>query len=119
MPFSLKYIGGFSCPCGKTGCFEVHASAQGLVRHYLQQGGLAKNAAQVIALVKTGDAQAKVALKNYLNDLSTGLANLVTFYNPDTIALGGGLAQAEEIFENLQTLVLVVSKDCRKERSSR
>ena len=40
-----------------------------------------------------------------MDDLSTGLANLVTFYNPDVIALGGGLAQATEIFQQIQSLV--------------
>lgn len=35
----------------------------------------------------------------YCDDLTTGLANLVTFYNPNVIALGGGLGQAREMYE--------------------
>ena len=45
------------------------------------------------------------AFDAYIQDLSTGLANIVTFYNPDTIALGGGLAQCKELFEKLQLMV--------------
>jgi predicted NBD/HSP70 family sugar kinase len=49
-------------------------------------------------LLLQGSELAKAAFDVYLDDLSTGLANLITFYNPDTIALGGGLAQAPELF---------------------
>ena len=35
-------------------------------------------------------------------DLATGLANLVTFYNPSLIALGGGLARTPELYDGLQ-----------------
>jgi glucokinase len=95
----------FACVCGKRGCFESHASAQGLIRHYEREGGLAENAAQVMAAVRSGEVQASHAFETYIDDLATGLANLVTFYNPDIIALGGGLSQAAEVFENLQALV--------------
>ena len=50
-------------------------------------------------LYRYNDAVAKQSFKDYKEDLSTGLANLVTFYNPDVIALGGGLSQAPELFE--------------------
>lgn len=96
---------GFPCVCGKCGCFEMHASAQGLVRHFRHIGGTAGNAAQVMDEYRQGNAQARVAFDNYLDDLSTGLANLITFYNPDTIAVGGGLSHAPEIFENIHALV--------------
>ena len=52
-------------------------------------------------LYRYNDAVAKQSFKDYKEDLSTGLANLVTFYNPDVIALGGGLSQASELFEGL------------------
>ncbi len=97
---------GFPCVCGKSGCFEMHASAQGLVRHYQKRGGSgAENAAQVMDKFRQGHAEARSAFAGYLDDLSTGLANLVTFYNPDTIAIGGGLSHAPEVFENIHALV--------------
>jgi predicted NBD/HSP70 family sugar kinase len=36
-----------------------------------------------------------------LNDLATGLSNLVTFYNPQVIALGGGFGQAQELYDSI------------------
>lgn len=96
---------GFPCVCGKRGCFEMHASAQGLVRHVHNAGGTAENAVQVMEQYRGGDRNARTAFANFLEDLSIGLANLITFYNPDTIAIGGGLSHAPEIFENIDALV--------------
>jgi glucokinase len=58
-----------------------------------------------MASLRLGQVQARRAFETYIDDLSTGLANLITFYNPDTIALGGGLSQAAEVFENLQSVI--------------
>lgn len=103
----------FPCACGKRGCFETQASAEGLVRHFKRSLSINKaefestpiNAEKVIVAMRNGNLSAKQAFNSFLDDLSTGLANLVTFYNPDTIALGGGLSQAPELFTNLQRLV--------------
>lgn len=102
--------GAFDCACGKKGCFETHASAQGLVRHFKRLAGTMNstdchNAEDVLDKMRNGDKIAQTAFDRYLDDLTTGLANLVTFYNPDTIALGGGLSQSVEIFERAQALV--------------
>lgn len=71
-------------------------------------GGSATNAAEVMAQLR-GDAPehgpAKRAFANFLDDLSTGIANLITFYNPDTIAIGGGLSHAPEVFDGIHELV--------------
>lgn len=106
----------FSCNCGKQGCFETQASAEGLVKHYRYQLTENKrqtsqsleeplNAEKIINAMRQGDDVAKHAFNHFKYDLATGLANLVTFYNPDTVALGGGLSQAPEVFEGLQQLV--------------
>ena len=100
----------FDCVCGKRGCFETHASAQGLVRHFKKLAGTVNsidchNAEYVLQRMREGDKVARTAFDLYLDDLATGLANLISFYNPDTIALGGGLSQSVELFERVQGLV--------------
>jgi len=107
----------FPCACGKRGCFETQASAEGLVRHFKRYLTINNNeeefesthslinAEKVILAMRSGNSSAKQAFTSFLDDLSTGLANLVTFYNPDMICLGGGLSQAPELFLNLQRLV--------------
>lgn len=106
-------IDAFECNCGKRGCFETQASAYGLVKQYQKQHQMTNhvdnpsvtNAQEVLHLVRIGDSIACRAFNIFMDDLSTGLANLVTFYNPDVIALGGGLAQATEIFQQIQSLI--------------
>ena len=44
--------------CGKHGCFEAHASAQGLVRHFQRLGGTAANAEEVVDKMRAGNASA-------------------------------------------------------------
>lgn len=96
---------GFVCLCGKRGCFEVQASAQGLVRHFGAHGGHAANAAEIMNSFRQNDTKAIMAFDDFLQDLATGIANLITFYNPDVVAIGGGLSQAHEIFDRIQPLV--------------
>jgi len=98
----------FPCVCGKAGCFETHASALGLVKLYNRLPGAepcctgpqakGHDALSLLKKKRAGDAVAAQAWEVYADDLSTGLANLVTFYNPDVIALGGGFGQAEELY---------------------
>lgn len=96
---------GFVCGCGKRGCFEAHASAFGLVRHYEANGGRPATSKGVIAALHKGDANAATALEHFRVDLARGLSNIVAFYNPHVIALGGGLSMADEIFDGLQERV--------------
>ena len=49
--------------------------------------------------MREGDACATRAFAAYRTDLATGLANLVTFYNPSLIVLGGGLSRTAEIYD--------------------
>ncbi len=97
---------GFYCNCGKVGCFEAQASGTGLVRH-----ALAIEASFPTSTLTTGDrarlgskaicdsAAAKephglAAWDRYTDDLARGIANVVTFVNPEVVALGGGVAAA-------------------------
>lgn len=93
------------CVCGKRGCFEVQASAEGLVKHFHRRGGEAKNALEVFQRLREGDEKAIQAFAIFKDNLATGLANLVTFYNPEIIAIGGGISKAPELFEGLQEAV--------------
>ena len=98
------------CVCGKSGCFETHASALGLVKLYNRLPGADKcctgpnskghDALGILKKKRAGDTVAALAWDTYADDLATGLANLVTFYNPNLIVLGGGLGQAEELYQD-------------------
>lgn len=108
----------FDCVCGKRGCFETQASAAGLVRHYnhllvVQQEEEKKekvsldNAKFVMDLVVSNKSKvAEEAFENYLQDLSTGIANVITFYNPSVIVLGGKLGQHPLLYTQFHNTTL-------------
>jgi glucokinase len=97
---------GFICGCGKTGCFEAQASGTGLIRHAFAvassfpRSGLLDVARDKLSSKKirkaaqAGDKHALAAWGNFIADLSIGLANVIAFVNPQTIALGGGVSSA-------------------------
>jgi len=100
----------FQCVCGKRGCFECHASAAGLVRHWRAAGGdegacSLDDARSVVQRMRDGDPVAMAAFSSYRSDLATGLANLITFYNPSLIVLGGGLSATAELYDGLAQAV--------------
>ncbi|HVA37395.1 MAG TPA: ROK family protein [Candidatus Dormibacteraeota bacterium] len=98
---------GFVCSCGKTGCFEAHASGTGLLRHLLDvapsfpRSTLSHKARKlgskaVREAAQAGDRHALEAWSRWIGDLAIGLANLVSILNPERIALGGGVSKADE-----------------------
>ena len=85
---------GPKCFCGASGCWESLASGPALAR----RAGLS-NAYEVCEAARQGNAQAMAAVAQESLYLGLGLANLITLFVPDVIALGGGVMQSLELFE--------------------
>ena len=115
--------GGEQCTCGRKGCWERYASANALIRQTVAAMEQDKNSVmwELIGgdLTKVsgrtafdgkhkGDATAKAVLDQYLRYLADGLANYVNIFQPEVIALGGGVSQAqdEDLLLPLQSMVL-------------
>ncbi len=104
----IRATDGFYCNCGKIGCFEAQASGTGLIRHALAikqsfprsdlvSGSPAKLGSKSIRkAAEAGDPHGLAAWNRYTDDLARGVANIITFVNPEMIALGGGVAGAGE-----------------------
>jgi len=103
----IRPTDGFICTCGKIGCFEAQASGTGLIRHaFAVEPSFPRSSLLDVARDKlsskkirraaqAGDRHALAAWKNFIGDLSIGLANIIAFTNPQMIALGGGVSSAE------------------------
>ena len=103
----IRPTDGFVCTCGKIGCFEAQASGTGLIRHaFAVEPSFPRSSLLDVARDKlsskkirkaaqAGDRHALAAWKNFIGDLSIGLANIIAFTNPQMIALGGGVSSAE------------------------
>ncbi len=97
--------GGRQCGCGRRGCLETYASANGLRRTVLELlaegayssrlGDLsfaALTSEQIFQAAELGDQLAQVALKRTATYLARGLATVVHLCSPRSIYIGGGLS---------------------------
>ena len=105
----VTVVGGEMCTCGHRGCWERYSSASAIIREgrkFAQanpESPLAKSvngdldkieARTVIDLAKAGDPDCVKLFDEYVMHLSVGLANLINLYDPEVIALGGGVSKA-------------------------
>ena len=109
---------GFICGCGRVGCFEAQCSGTGLIRHAIAvapsfprstlldvpKEKLGSKAIRKAA--QAGDGHALAAWKNWIDDLALGLTNVISFVNPEVIAMGGGVSSAGDfMLDPVRTLV--------------
>lgn len=100
------------CYCRAHGCWESLASGSAIVSWVKEQqpDTAVGTAEEVCILAQQGDllAQRAVAREGYY--LGLGLANLVTVFTPDAIALGGGVMKSGHLF--LDRALEVVREVC-------
>ena len=92
------------CFCGARGCWESLASGPALAL----RGGRA-TALEVCEAARQGDVEALAAVEQEGAVLGIGLANLVTMFVPDVIALGGGVMQSWDLFTDKITAIIRTS----------
>jgi glucokinase len=106
---SIEPFGGAPCGCGSRGCLEVYASATAIVRmareakpHYPASRlctGDGLTAEVVYRSAKEGDDLAIEVFQRVGAYLGIGLANLINVLNPEMIVIGGGVANAWDLFD--------------------
>jgi glucokinase len=93
------------CFCGAHGCWESLASGPALARR-----GKRATALEVCRAAGQGDADALDAVAEEGLFLGIGLANLITLFVPDVIALGGGVMQSRNLFWD--KIIEVIQSSC-------
>jgi glucokinase len=104
---------GPRCGCGNMGCWEAYASGSALARF---AGEGIKNgrktaiteiacdenikAEHVFTAAKQGDDYAKELVDREGYYLGVGLANMINSFNPDSIAIGGGVTNEWDLFSD-------------------
>lgn len=116
---------GLRCGCGRQGHAEAVASGTGLHAAWLAGGGdpSIRDARGVVALATDGDARAVAAVTRSATGLAQAIAGIVTTLDPDLVVVGGGLAEAGELWwqavlGGLRTELLDELQSVRIERSS-
>lgn len=105
--------GGRPCDCGKAGCWERYCSGTALAataldllaRHPGRATPLASEAAagaltgrKVAAAARDGDPVALAATADLARWLGEGLALVADVYDPEVVAIGGGVSESAPLF---------------------
>ena len=102
--------GGKKCTCGKEGCLESYASATALIEQTKVAMSanndsimheIAKNEGEVSGrtafdAAKQGDNTAIEVVNNYARYLADGLVSIENAFQPEVIAIGGGISKESE-----------------------
>ena len=93
---------GKLCVCGRTGCVETYASGPNMVALAKELGwqGSTDSFIEVAAAARAGDAFALQAIETGSKALAVGLVNFVGSLDIGHIVIGGGVAQAGDIYWN-------------------
>ena len=129
-------IHGKACPCGQKGCWEQYASATALKR--MTAEALAAYPDSILARVITendghvsgqsafiaareGDPVGQMVCDRYVDYLACGVVNVVNIFQPDTLAIGGGVSNEadEQLLLPVQQRVARESIPCGKDRRTR
>lgn len=102
--------GGEDCTCGRRGCWECYGSATALIRQ--TRRAMEKHPESALwqmcpspkdvsgrtafTAARGGDAVAAAVVEQYICYLADGLANFINIFQPEVIALGGGISHERE-----------------------
>lgn len=119
--------GGRKCGCGREGCFEAYASATALKNmtrerieelRQLGKNSLLLSADKVTArtafdAAKSGDAEAKRIVDEYIYYLAVGVTNMINIFQPEMLLIGGGVSGEKD------NLILPLSEIVNREQYTR
>ncbi|MFL4475320.1 ROK family protein [Paeniglutamicibacter sp. MACA_103] len=89
--------GGLDCPCGAHGCLETLGSAGAIAKRYSQASGTqVRGAREVLKAMQSGDPTAARIWDEAVEAIAFSIAQLSACIAPETVVIGGGLAQAGE-----------------------
>ena len=103
----------YDCTCGNNGCLETFVSATAIIKYCRKlleekqdsliyrkaQGDLdAINAKIVFDSAKEGDVIALAVVDRMVHYLAVGIANYINIFDPDVIAIGGGVSESGDVF---------------------
>lgn len=90
------YSNGKHCWCGAQGCAEQYISGKAVEKLYRENSGVELFATDVFA---KNDVVSACIKHEFYNNLAQGLANIINYYDPEVIVIGGGIGSVKEIYE--------------------
>lgn len=95
----------FACGCGQTGCVDTIGGARGIERLHAHLHGMRENSHAILAAWQQGDAAATRTLHVWRELVADPLAAVVNVTGASVVTVGGGLASAAALIEQLDQAV--------------
>lgn len=97
--------GGLECNCGRQGCFEKYASMKNFKNKLRKELGFTEKTRgeellNMIRNNKPGQENYETierVVSEFIEDLSTGIANLINIFEPEAIGIGGSFVFFEDV----------------------
>lgn len=89
---------GRQCTCGRKGCLEAYASATAVMKENERRGGGKLTAKEIFDLARSGEKTQKEIVEEFTDYLAEGIADVVNVLRPETVAVGGGLSAAADLY---------------------
>ena len=93
---------GIPCKCGRRGCFERYGSILEYKNKVKQRLNLPQelHGDPLRDILEARKEEIKDINEQYIADLSIGILNLITIFEPDIFVLGGGFSNFGHLFKN-------------------
>ena len=99
----VTHAEGLPCGCGQRGCFERYASASALLRQAQRLDPSLDSGRAIFRRLR--EPRVKAVVDSWLREIVYGLASLIHLWDPDCLALCGGVMQQSYPVEQLKALV--------------
>lgn len=112
---------GEKCNCGRIGCFETFGSMkrfkEKIKKEFNLESADGKNIKEFI-IQNENDEKLKSMINKYIDDLATGIINLINIFEPEAVSLGGSFAYYEDVLLNkLETRIIEKQELFNREES--
>lgn len=97
---------GIECNCGRKGCFEKYASMKAFKNNLREVLKLDKKVRgdELLKIINEVDSKSSKynmienVVSEFIEDLSTGICNLINIFEPEIIGIGGSFVYFKDIF---------------------
>ena len=93
----ILHENGNACYCGNNGCVETYISGPALEQRWSFFTGKTEPLSKIIKNLETKNGY--LWKTEFLNNFSSGLANVIDILDPDVIVLGGGVSNIEFLYD--------------------
>jgi len=95
----IPLTGSRKCYCGRSDCVETWIAGPALAATATSHFGLPLTSEQLVERLLKGEETAAEVFEYYCNMAALALSTVINVLDPETIVLGGGLSNIDELYE--------------------